>query len=189
MTRTQRQRWIRQQAALHQEYEGRDHYSSRLTPDSDSMEVITGAEAPEYLKGPCTRKEDTIDTPTKDIVIPIKKDGISHRVQSMVTEPYRGKGLEKTRDDHKRLEKGSENTESETKSEKVKASYMPIQPQNFQTVQVWFGRKKRSPRGRKEAQDSSVEAERSQKTSMENIRVNSTKDTEDIENIKGIENT
>jgi hypothetical protein len=52
MTRTQRRRWIRQQAALHQEYEGRDHYSSRLTPDSDSMEVITGAEATEYLKGP-----------------------------------------------------------------------------------------------------------------------------------------
>jgi hypothetical protein len=31
MTQTQRQRWIRQQAALHQEYEGKDHYSSRST--------------------------------------------------------------------------------------------------------------------------------------------------------------
>ena len=81
---------------------------------------------------------------------------------------------------------------SETESEKVKTAYMPILLQNCQTVQVWFGRKKRSPRGRKEAQDNSIKAERSQKTSTENIQVNSTEDTEDIEdieNIKGIEDT
>ena len=60
------------------------------------MEVITGAEAPEYLKGPYVRKEDIIDIPTKDIVIPIMKNGIGHRVQSTVTKPYRGKKPEKT---------------------------------------------------------------------------------------------
>uniref|UniRef100_A0A2N9F3D7 Peptidase A2 domain-containing protein n=1 Tax=Fagus sylvatica TaxID=28930 RepID=A0A2N9F3D7_FAGSY len=58
MTRTQRQRWIRQQAALHQEFGKRDHYSSRSTTNSDSMEVITRAEAPEYLRGPYARKKD-----------------------------------------------------------------------------------------------------------------------------------
>ena len=52
------------------------------------MEVITGAEAPEYLKGPYVRKEDIIDIPTKDIVIPIMKNGRGHRMQSMVTKPY-----------------------------------------------------------------------------------------------------
>jgi hypothetical protein len=56
MTRTQRRRWIRQQAALHQEFGKRDHYSSRSTTDSDSMEVITGAEAPKYLGGPYAGK-------------------------------------------------------------------------------------------------------------------------------------
>jgi hypothetical protein len=39
MTRTQRRRWIRQQAALYKEYEEKDHNSSRSTIDSDSMEV------------------------------------------------------------------------------------------------------------------------------------------------------
>ena len=95
MTRTQRQRWIRQQAALHQEYEGKDHYSSRSTTNLDSMEVITEAEAPKYLNGPYARKEDTVDASAKDIDIPIIKDGIGHRVQSTVTKPYRGKDLEK----------------------------------------------------------------------------------------------
>ena len=74
------------------------------------MEVITRAEAPEYLKGPYARKEDTVDTPVKDIAMPIIKNGIGHRVQSTVTKPYRVKDLKKTRDDHKRQEKGSENT-------------------------------------------------------------------------------
>uniref|UniRef100_A0A2N9FYZ2 Uncharacterized protein n=1 Tax=Fagus sylvatica TaxID=28930 RepID=A0A2N9FYZ2_FAGSY len=135
MMRTQRQRWIRQKVALHQEYERKDHYSSRSTFDSDSMEVITGAEAPEYLKGPYVKKEDTIDTPAKDIAIPIMKNDIGHKVQST----------------------------------------------------VWFGRKKRSPKGRKEAKDNSIKAERSQETSMENIQVNLIEDTEDIEDIKNIE--
>jgi hypothetical protein len=64
---------------------------------------------------------------------------------------------------------------------------VPILPQNYQTVQVWFERKKRSPRGRKEAQDNSIEAEQSQETSMGNIQVDLTEDIEDIKNIEGIE--
>jgi hypothetical protein len=150
------------------------------------MEVITGAKAPEYLKGPYIQKEDTTNTLAKDTAIPIMKNGIGHRMQSTITKPYQGKEPEKTRNDHKRLEKGSENTESE----KVKTSYVPILPQNYQTVQVWFGRKKRSPRGRKEAQDNSIKVEQSQETPMENMQVGLTEDVEgieDIENIKGIE--
>ncbi len=84
------------------------------------MEVITGAEAPEYLKGPYVQKEDTINIPTKDIVIPIMKNGRGHRMQSMVTKPYRGKESKKTRNDHRCLEKDNENIESETESKKVK---------------------------------------------------------------------
>ena len=64
---------------------------------------------------------------------------------------------------------------------------MPILPQNYQIVQVWFGRKKRSSRGRKEAQDNSIEAKQSQETSMGNIQVDLTEDIEDIEDIKNIE--
>ena len=52
ITRIQRQRWIRQQVALHLEFERKDYYSSRSTTDSDSMEVITRVEASKYLKGP-----------------------------------------------------------------------------------------------------------------------------------------
>ena len=163
MTRTQRWRWIRQQEALHQEFERKDHYSSSSTTDSDSMEMITGAEAPEYLKGPYARKEDTIGAPTKDIAAPTM-NGVGHKVQSMVAKPCWGKDLEGTRDNHKRLEKGSENAESKTESEEVKTSHTPMWPQKGQMVQVWFGRKKRSSRGRKEAQDNLIEAEQSQKT-------------------------
>ena len=154
------------------------------------MEVITGAKAPEYLKGPYIQKEDTTNTLAKDTAIPIMKNGIGHRMQSTITKPYQGKEPEKTRNDHKRLEKGGENTESETESEKVKTSYVPILPQNYQIVQVWFGRKKRSPRGRKEVQDNSIKVEQSQETPMENMQVGLTEDVEDIEdieNIKGIE--
>jgi hypothetical protein len=98
------------------------------------MEVIIGAEAPEYLKRPYAWKEDTVDTPAKDIVMTKIKNGIGHKVQSTVTKPYRGKDLKKTRDDHKCLEKGSENTKSKAESEKVKTAYMPILPQNCRTV-------------------------------------------------------
>ena len=79
MTRTQRQRWIRQQAALHQEFGKRDHYSSRSTTNSDSMEVIIGAEMLEYLRGPYAGKEDITGATTKNIATPII-NGTSHKV-------------------------------------------------------------------------------------------------------------
>ena len=53
-------------------------------------------------------------------------------------------------------------------------------------MQVWFGRKKRSPRGRKEAKDNLIKAKQSQETSIKSVQDNSTEDTEDIENIKNI---
>ena len=59
-------------------------------------------------------------------------------------------------------------------------------PQKGQVVQVWFGRKKRSPRGRKEAKDNLIKAKQSQETSIKSVQDNSTEDTEDIENIKNI---
>ena len=52
------------------------------------MEVITGAEAPEYLKGPYIQKEDTTITLAKDTAIPIMKSGIGHRMQNMITKPH-----------------------------------------------------------------------------------------------------
>ncbi len=120
------------------------------------MEVITGAEAPEYLKGPYiqNRKEDIAITMTKDeknADIPIVRDNISHKIQSTTTKPHRGKEPEKIRNDHKCLEKVSENFESETEFKKINtsSSHTPILPQNYQTVQVWFGKRKRSPRGKK----------------------------------------
>jgi hypothetical protein len=50
------------------------------------MEVITGAEALEYLKGPYARREDTIGVTTKDIATPTM-NGAGHKVQSMVAKP------------------------------------------------------------------------------------------------------
>jgi hypothetical protein len=50
------------------------------------MEVITGVEAPEYLKGPYTRKEDAIGATTKNIATPIV-NGASHKVQSTGAKP------------------------------------------------------------------------------------------------------
>ena len=91
-------------------------------------------------------------------------NGAGHKVQSTVAKPCRGKNLEGTRDNHKLLEKGSENAESETESEEVKTSHTPLWPQKGQMVQVWFGRKKRSLRGKKEAQDNLIEVEQSQET-------------------------
>uniref|UniRef100_A0A2N9G346 Uncharacterized protein n=1 Tax=Fagus sylvatica TaxID=28930 RepID=A0A2N9G346_FAGSY len=164
MTRTLRRRWIRQQAALHQEFERKDHYSSSLTTNSDSMEMITGAEAPEYLKGPCAKKEDTIGAPTKDIATPTM-NGVGHKVQSTVAKPCRGKDLEGTRENHKRLEKGSENAESETESEEVKTSHTPMWPQKGQMVQ--------NIGDIEDIED------------IENIE--DTKDMEDIENIENVE--
>jgi hypothetical protein len=106
------------------------------------MDVITGVEALEYLKGPYIQKKDTTNTLARDIAIPIMKNGIGHKMQSTITKPHQDKEPKKTQNDHKRLEKGSENTKSETESEKVKTSCVPILPQNYEIVQVWFGRKK-----------------------------------------------
>jgi hypothetical protein len=69
------------------------------------MEVITGAEALEYLQGPYARKEDTIGVTTKDIATPTM-NGAGHKVQSTVAKPCRGRDFERTQDNHKRLEKG-----------------------------------------------------------------------------------
>jgi hypothetical protein len=127
MTRTQRQRWIRQQAALHQEFGKIDHYSSRSTTDSDSMEVITGVEAPKYLRGPYARKEDIIGATTKNIATPII-NGTSHKLQNTETKPCQSKDLTRTQDNHKCLEKSSENAELETESEEAKTSRIPVGP-------------------------------------------------------------
>jgi hypothetical protein len=86
MTRPQRRRRIRQQAALHQEFGKIDHYSSRSTTDSDSMEVIMEAEAPEYLKGPYAGKQDITGAATKNIATPII-NVTSHKVQNIETKP------------------------------------------------------------------------------------------------------
>uniref|UniRef100_A0A2N9IUX1 Uncharacterized protein n=1 Tax=Fagus sylvatica TaxID=28930 RepID=A0A2N9IUX1_FAGSY len=142
----------------------KDHYSSSSTTNSDSMEMITGAEAPEYLKRPCAKKEDTIGAPTKDIATPTM-NGVGHKVQSTVAKPCRGKDLEGTRDNHKRLEKGSENAESETESEEVKTSHTPMWPQKGQMVQ--------NIGDIEDIED------------IENIE--DTKDMEDIENIENVE--
>jgi hypothetical protein len=119
MTRTQRRRWIRQQTALHQEYGHGDHHSSRSTTDSDSMEVITGAEAPEYLRGPYAGKEGIASATTKSIVTPVKGD-TRHKGQDAKVESCPNKDSTKSQNNHKRLEKNSKNVESETKSEGVK---------------------------------------------------------------------
>jgi hypothetical protein len=160
MTRTQRRRWIRQQATLHQEFGKRDHYSSRSTIDSDSMEVITGVEVPAYLRGPYAGKEDITGATTKNIATPII-NSTSHKVQNTETKPCQNKDSTRTQDNHKRLEKNSENAESETESEEAKTSRIPVGPQKGQGVQVWFGKKKRSPRGGKKAEDNQIEAEQS----------------------------
>ena len=119
MTRTQRRRWIRQQATLRQEFGKRDHYLSRSTTDSDSMEVITGAKAPEYLRGPYAGKEDITGATTKNIATPII-NSTSHKVQNTETKPCQNKDLMRTQNNHKRLEKNSENAESKTESEEAK---------------------------------------------------------------------
>ena len=72
-------------------------------------------------------------------------------------------------------------------SEEAKASQMPVWPQKGQVVQAWFGRKKRSPRGRKEVEDNLIEAEQSQETPIKRVQGNSTEDTEDIKSIEDME--
>jgi hypothetical protein len=73
-------------------------------------------------------------------------------VQDTKVESCPSKDSTKTQNNHKRLEKNSKNVESETESEEAKASPVPVGPKRGQVVQVWFGRKKRSPRGSKEAE-------------------------------------
>ena len=92
------------------------------------MEVITGAKAPEYLRGHYARKEDIIGATTKNIATPIIND-ISHKLQNTETKPCQSKDSTRTQDNHKRLEKNSENVESETESEEAKTSRIPIGPQ------------------------------------------------------------
>ena len=57
------------------------------------------------------------------------------------------------------MKKNNENAESEIESKEAKTSQIPVGPQKGQVVQVWFGRKKRSPRGKKEAKENQIEAE------------------------------
>ena len=89
------------------------------------MEVITGAEAPEYLRGPYARKEGIAGATTKNIAIPVR-DGTRHKVQDTKVESCSNEDSTKTQDNHKRLEKNSENVESETESEGVKP--VPVGP-------------------------------------------------------------
>ena len=95
MKRTQRRRWIRQQVASHQEYGQRDHHSSRLTTDLDSMEVIMGAEAPEYLRGLYAGKEGIVGAITKNIATPVR-NGTRHKVQDTKVESCPNKDSTKT---------------------------------------------------------------------------------------------
>jgi hypothetical protein len=133
MMRTQRRRWIRQQAALHQEYGQGDHHSSRSTTDSDSMEVIKGAEAFEYLRGPYAGKEGIAGAITKNIAKPVR-NGTRHKVQDTKVESYPSKDSIKTPDNHKRLKKNSENVELETESEEARISPIPVGPKKGQVV-------------------------------------------------------
>ena len=89
-----------------------------------------------------------------------------------------------TQDNLKRLEKNSKNGELETEPEENKAFPALVGPRKVQVVQVWFGRKKRSLRGSKEA---NIEAEQPQETQMENVQDNPSKNAENINCIEDIE--
>jgi hypothetical protein len=114
------------------------------------MEIITGAEALEYLRGPHIRENGVGVATTKHIVTPVKRD-IGYKVQDIKAELYSNRNSTETRANHKRLEKNSEKDELETEPEENKVLSAPVRPRKGQMVQVWFGRKKRSPRGSKEA--------------------------------------
>jgi hypothetical protein len=119
------------------------------------MKVITGSKAPKYLRGLYVGENGTTVATTKNIATPVKGD-IEYKVQDTRAESYPNKNSTETQDNHKRLEKNSENGELETESEENKAFPAPVGPRKGQVVQVWFGRKKRSPRGSKET---NIEAE------------------------------
>uniref|UniRef100_A0A2N9EX14 Uncharacterized protein n=1 Tax=Fagus sylvatica TaxID=28930 RepID=A0A2N9EX14_FAGSY len=112
MMRTQRRRWIRQQAALHQEYGQGDHHSSRLTTDSDSMEVITRAKALKYLRGPYAGKESIAGATSKNIAIPVR-NGISHKVQNTKVEKKKSPGANKEAKDNQIEAEPSQETQVE----------------------------------------------------------------------------
>jgi hypothetical protein len=133
MTRTQRRRWIRQQAALHQKFGKRDHCSSKSTTNSDSMEVIMGAKALEYLRGLYVEKEVIIGATTKNIAAPIK-NGTSHKVQNTEAKPCQNKDSMRTQDNQKRLEKNYDNAKLETGYEEAKTSQILVGPQKGQVV-------------------------------------------------------
>ncbi len=97
---------------------------------------------------------------TKNFATPVR-DGTRHKVQDTKIESCPNKDSTKTQDNRKRLEKNSEKVEFETKSEEAKASPVPVGLKRGQVVQVWFGRKKRSPRGSKGAEDNQIEAKQS----------------------------
>ena len=70
----------------------------------------------------------------------------------------------------------------------------PVGPKRGQVVQVWFGKKRRSPRGSKEPE---IVAEQFQETQMEHVQdspnenaenINDIKDDQHIEDINDIEN-
>jgi hypothetical protein len=147
------------------------------------MEVITGAEAPEYPRGPYVGENGTVVATTKNIATLVKGD-TEYKVQDTRAESYPNKNSTETQDNHKRLEKNSENGELETESEKNEAFPAPVGPRKGQVVQVWFGRKKRSPKGSKEA---NIEAEQPQETQMENVQDSPSKNAEDINDIEDIE--
>jgi hypothetical protein len=127
------------------------------------MEVITGAEAPKYLRRPYVGEDDIVGAITKNVATPVG-NGIRHKVQDSKDELCPNKDSIKIQANRKRLEKNSENVESETESEEAKTLQELIGPKRGQVVQVWFGKKRRSPRGSKEPE---IEAEQFQETQME----------------------
>ena len=54
-------------------------------------------------------------------------------------------------------------------------------------VHVWLGRKKKSPRGRKETEDNLIEVEQSQETPIRSVQSSPIKDAEDIKSIEDSE--
>ena len=119
------------------------------------MEVITGVEAPEYLRGPHIGEEGIAGAITKNVAMPVRND-TRHKVQDSKVELCPNKDSTKIQDSHKRLEKDSKNVESKTGSEEAKTIPAHIGPKRGQVVQVWFSKKRRSPRGSKELE---IEAE------------------------------
>ena len=112
------------------------------------MEVITGAEAPEYLRGPYVGEDNIAGAITKNVATPVR-NGTRHKVQDSKDELCPNKDSTKIQANRKQLEKNSENVESETESEEAKTLQALIGPKRGQVVQVWFRKKRRSPRGSK----------------------------------------